>query len=74
MLFRVIPMICFEILSDFFGENRKKEKLETIWLFWVPTPQCREPTQRRSPMPQCGMASPLRGWGAKMAPLRYAIA
>ena len=30
MLLGVIPMFCFEILSDFFGENRKKEKLENL--------------------------------------------
>ena len=77
MLLRVIPMICFEILSDFWRKRQKGiEKLEIWARNRVPTPQRREPTLRCRPTPQRGVPSPWRGRGAKMAPprVRYAAA
>ena len=54
MLLEVILMFCFEILRIFEEKSQKMSKLET-WAQWTPTPQRREPTPWRRPMPQRGM-------------------
>ena len=70
-------MFCFGILE----KNRKSAKIGKSGHYRAPTPQRREPTlQRREPTPQrrptprCGIPSPQRGRGAKMAPLGYVAA
>ena len=55
MLLGVIPLFCFEFLK-IFGEKSQKSKRDSGQK-QAPTPQCREPTPRRSPMPQRGMPS-----------------
>ena len=60
MLLGVIPMFCFGILR-IFGGNRKKRKGGKSGHY-------------RAPTPRRGIPSPIRGRGAKMAPLGYATA
>ena len=70
MLLGVIPMFCFGILE----KNRKSAKTGKSGNYRALTSQRREPTSRRRPMLRCGMPSPRRGRGAKMAPLGYTTA
>ena len=67
MLLGVFPMICFEILSDFWRKSHKGKTGLTRALM----PQRREPMSRRSPMSQHGMPSPQRGF---WHPLGYTMA
>ena len=56
-----------------FGGNRKKEQTGKFGHRAL-TLQRREPMPQHSPTPLRGMPSPRQGQGAKMAPLRYAMA
>ena len=71
MLLGVIPMIFFEILSDFFGENLKNEKPGQTR---APTPQRRAPSPWRSPTPQRGLPRRSEAEGGQISTLGYTMA